>query len=202
MQKHLSANSKKIQNFRLSQKLGLIPIGLILVSSAIFSIWAYSNYQNILNPHKEEEATVIEQDPSVLYDDPEMNDYGLSNEPITPESQDSSLVSPPTSSPQPTAPQRPSTSQPSPDSSIPNEVTTIINSLESQGIKNNPNINLDTSSIPDGTTVRINRSSWSQNGNSGTVDGIINIFGQDRNGTLNFLKTDSRWVVSGYSLDS
>lgn len=88
--------------------------------------------------------------------------------------------------------------------SMPSGVTAAINSIEANGIKSSPYIasSLDTSNLPDGTTIRFDRSSWSSfSSESGSVKAIATIYGQNYPGSVTFSLSGGSWKASGYSLE-
>lgn len=185
-----SANSKNLQKFQLQQKARSLILVLIIVVPILLGIVAYAAYRQAIAP-KAETATTPQT---------------LAAETAGEVSSDTGDQAPASIDPN-TAVSNGATSSSSGNassaSSLPAGVTTAMNSIEANGIKGNPYVsgNLDTTSVPDGTSVRFNRSSWKQlSDTSGTADASVTYFGQNKAGTVTFDLSNGTWQVSGYSL--
>lgn len=187
----LSANSQNIKKFQLQQKArGFLVIFAIGVP-VFLAMLAYLYYQDATQQNKttatnqtEEAIALPETVPSQTTDPAQSVGGGV-------------IPSSPA-----TTPGQVSSNQPS--GSIPAGVQTAINSIEANGIKGNAYVSssLDTSSIPSGTSIRFERSSWTQYSDIlGSVNATISILGQTRTGSVTFGVTEGAWKATGYSLN-
>jgi hypothetical protein len=84
---------------------------------------------------------------------------------------------------------------------MPQGVCTVIESVEKDGLKNNPYVSADTSQVPAGTTVQIDRSSWRAVApDNNTVDFKTTIAGTTYQGTATLQLIGSVWKVTTYNL--
>jgi hypothetical protein len=97
-----------------------------------------------------------------------------------------------------------SQSQESQGSAIPDGLETALSSIESNGIKGSLYVSskFNTSSIPDGTTISFDRSSWQKTSDSaGSIKATVAVYGQSRSGSVTFTKSGGVWQATGYSLN-
>ncbi len=107
----------------------------------------------------------------------------------------------PTTSTTPTVENAPGTAAPT--STMPEGVTAALNSIEQNGMKSNPYITADTSNIPNGTVVSVDRTSWTTYGTDmGSVTTTMSLKGTTKKGTLTFQLLYGSWKVVGYSIES
>lgn len=198
---NLSANSKNIKNFQVQQKFKGILVVFIIGVPVVIAILSYTAYRNYINPSspvaestEDQIATnqdpTLEQingvDPNAPIDTSGLGVGGASGGGSTPSAGGSAA-------PTPTPTQ----------SGIPEGVTVAVNSIEANGIKNSPYVALDTSGVPDGTVIKIDRSTWTPySADQGAISGTITAYGQTRNGSLTFNVIDGTWRVVSYSVDS
>ncbi len=190
---NLSANSKNVQNFRSRQRFRVVYIVLIIGMPFLIGFVAYGEYKRAVSP-----VNSLNEAPQEAFTD----DGSISNQvPSSP---------PSSSSPSTESPQTPTNSGSSNETSkketvtkIPDGVIVAINSIEANGIKNNQYVDIDTTSVPEGTVVRINRESWTQpTPNQVVVNGTVSAYGQSRQGTLTFGKVNGTWKVINYTVAS
>lgn len=85
---------------------------------------------------------------------------------------------------------------------MPAAVTPVLDSIEQSGLKDNPNVTFDTSSIPSGTSVRFDRASWINiSDRISSISGEVSALGQKRTGSLTFELVNSSWKATGYSIN-
>lgn len=195
IQNQLSANSKKLNRFQASQNFKMfLFLVIILVTLGAMPV-GYSFYKNTVDPEGSES---IGQSNLV---DETVSETIAQDQPITPTIEDPASPSSPAGG---YSPSSNPTQQPSaPSSGMPEGVSTALNSIEQSGIRNNSYIAIDTSSIPDGSTIKANRGSWSPVGaDTGSVSGTITIYGQPTNGSLTFQLVGGVWKVVGYAIAS
>ncbi len=192
-----SANSKNIKRFQLSQRFGNLTVLLIIGIPLVLAGVAYSTYRRIIAPPAEEAIAINDAatplDPSQTVNDPYLTIDPTTGAPITSDTPAGTTPSSP--APAPGGAQQPASS------AMPEGVVVAINSIEANGVKNNPYVAVDTSGLPDGVAISIDRGSWTQNGPSeGTVNGYIDYYGQPLGGSLTFTDTGGTWKVTSYSL--
>ena len=191
-----SANSRDLKRFRLMQKLKSASFVVVIGVPLLIGIAAYGLYEGLVNPKPQEEVAVVADFPDTT--DPAV-DAPITTDPNSPVSNGNVSSTPQA----PSAPAGSGSSAAPQTGSMPEGVTVAINSIEQNGIKNNNYVNMDTSSVPDGTVVRANRSSWTAYGNDlGSVAGTISAYGQTKNGSLTFQLVSGTWKVTGYSIDA
>ena len=85
------------------------------------------------------------------------------------------------------------------NTAIPDGACTVILSIEKDGVKNNPSVTFDTTNIPDGTQVVLDRTSWSNFGSAiGAIDGRLTYSNQSYSGSLTFQLLSNGWKVTNY----
>ena len=195
MSSNLSANSQNIKKFQLRQKGKSILLVVIVVTPIFLGAVIYIFYNQYTNQTTSTELVedfdqsyVNETSPEVIFEEPLGED--LSPDTTT------NFSSPSTT---------PNSTGSATTDTIPSGVTSAVNSIEANGIQSNPYIssNLDTSSIPDGSTVKFARDSWVQySPESGTLNATITAYGQPYQGSVTFTLESGSWKVTGYSLNS
>lgn len=106
------------------------------------------------------------------------------------------------SAPQSTAPVAPSSNPSSScgNAAIPSGACVTILSLENSGAKNNPNVTVDTSQLPEGTVFRVDKSTWSQQGTEGgTVDSTATYSSYVYNLSLTLANQGGVWKITNYA---
>lgn len=84
---------------------------------------------------------------------------------------------------------------------MPPGVCDLINSIESQGLKNNHYVNADTSQVPDSNKVIIENDTWKSGANGqGTIQFSAQLGDNTFNGTASLSLTTSGWRVIDYTL--
>lgn len=198
-----SANSQKINRFRLSQKFGNLAILIVIGIPLLLGGVAYATYKRIISP-AENENNVAEQTPEMAGIDPAQTalDPNAMIDPTTGAPIGSTAGGGGSIPPQGSAPASSGQSPArQPAAGIPDGVVVAINSIEANGIKNNPYVSMDTSGIPDGIVVSLDRSSWSpSSADAGSVKGTITYYGTPYNGSVTFNNIGGTWKVVGYSL--
>lgn len=190
---NLSANSKNIKNFQVRQKLRGMLIVLIIGLPLLIGGIAYTAYRSYIAPSNQ----FAETDFDDTSQDTAMLDGSGVIDPNMPVSDDGTATLEAPSVPNPSTPSNTQSGD------MPPGVEVALNSIEANGIKNNPYVTVDTSGIPDGTAVRTDRSTWTQFGpTQGAVNGTISAFGQSRQGSLTFSLVNDVWKVTSYSLDA
>jgi hypothetical protein len=192
---NLSANSKAVNSFR--SKLILYKLVFILCLPIAAAVVYYS--YNFYNQSSIFGTTGQETAPGALLD--ELSDEAATADPINgaPGSVNGNggLTSPP--------PPGPGLQAPTPDASVPmpSSVSAIISSIEDIGLVDNPHVIADTSDIPSGSTVKVNRDSWRWiSSETGNVDGALSYLGYKVNGVLVFNIIDGKWLVIAINTDS
>ncbi len=207
----LSANSQDIQKFQMHQKARSILIVAVVGVPVFLAMLAYLFYRNAISTKQTNSttSTTIEQQLSAE-DTPSSS---IPNETVTtgqdPNQQyfsanpgSSSSTNQSGQSSAPTQQQSPNIQ--STNTGIPQGVETAINSIESNGIKGNPYVssNLDTSQVPIGTSVKFDRSTWSQySESSGSVKVSLSVMGLSKTGSVTFGIEGGSWKATGYSID-
>ncbi len=200
---NLSANSKSLKNFQMQQKMkGLITVAVIGIP-LIIGIVVYQFYLRVTKPSEalttNQEITEIEN--SALPSETPTQEVPPSS---TPNNSAATAPSGGTTSPQTNGTTPGSTTNPGTPvpAAMPNGVSIALNSIEQTGIKNNPYVAADTSSVPEGTTVNANRSSWmSSSSTTGIVSGTVTIMGSTKNGTISFQLISGTWKAVGYTIE-
>jgi hypothetical protein len=83
---------------------------------------------------------------------------------------------------------------------MPAGVCDTINSVEKDGVKNNPYIEADTSQLPSNTTAEVNKHSWKQtDSNNGTIDFVLNVAGSKYNGSAILQNKNGTWKIVSYT---
>ncbi|MCA9329658.1 hypothetical protein KDA11_03360 [Candidatus Saccharibacteria bacterium] len=87
-------------------------------------------------------------------------------------------------------------------SGMPEGVCTIIQSIEKDGLRNNPYIASDTSQVPANGVVKVNASSWTNaSSDAGTVNFTATFGDLTYNGQGNLALVNGSWKVVGYTLN-
>lgn len=190
-----SANSKNIKRFQLSQRFGNLAFIAIIAVPVILGSVAYATYKRMTAPSSDDtEIATLEDAPGTMDFNQPINDM-----PPTGPVADEQLSGGAGSGASGRMP--PSNSQARASNSAPEGVIVAINSIEANGIKNNPYVQMDTSNIPDGAVVSVNRNSWVSEGpDSGTISGTITFNGQPYNGSVVFNNIGGTWKVVSYYL--
>lgn len=196
----LSANSQNIKKFQLQQKARSFLVVLAIGIPVFLAMLAYLYYQDATqrnattSTNQADESIASSDSTSTGFSDPSTQPIDGST--IAPSTTPNSAASPITQAPA-------TTNQPSANT-IPSGVQTAMNSIEASGIKGNPYVasNLDTSSVPSGTSITFDRKSWSQYSDTlGSVNAAINAYGQARTGSVTFGITEGTWKATGYSIN-
>ena len=117
----------------------------------------------------------------------------------------------PTPSPAPTPTPSPTpapTPTPSPGvycgvSGMPEGVCKAIDSIEKNGLKNNPYVSAGTTNVPTELKVTISRSTWKlTNADTGSVSFDASLNGTNYKGSGIFTKSGNDWKVSNYTLSN
>jgi len=88
-------------------------------------------------------------------------------------------------------------------SGMPEGVCNAINSIEKNGLKNNPYVSADTSTVPAELKVTVSRSTWKlTNANTGSVSFDASLNGTNYKGSGIFTKSGNDWKVSSYTLNN
>lgn len=196
-----SANSKNIKRFQTTQKMKGLLVVFIIGIPLVIGIGAYTAYKKYVTPTNKLSQSESNSDITTNPYSPNVIDP---NTPVQNPTSDNPSQTP---APQSNTPQSnialPNTgSNQLQTGGMPPGVTTAINSIERNGIKNNQYVAIDTSSVPDGTVIRLDRNSWSQFGpENGSINGTITAFGQTQQGSLTFGVVDGIWKVVSYSID-
>ncbi|MCA9347995.1 hypothetical protein KC867_01140 [Candidatus Saccharibacteria bacterium] len=188
----LSANSKNMNKFHATQGLKTLTALLFVAGMGGIGYWTHASYQNLINPKPE--ALAVSADADNPYQDTgpiivDVTDEGFVDNSVS--NHDSPIT--------PSAPSQSSTNTVS--SALTDEIQNIINSLESQGIKGNPHVTADTSFIPDGATIIVDRSSWiQQNSFYGSLSGTVTLDGQTSNGIATLQNLNGSWQITEFSV--
>lgn len=194
---YMSANSKNLRNFQAKQKFKLLFSGMVIIAPlAIGGLW----YVNRNGENESSSIPIAISDPSSgIIDDSQLIDQTVAQE-----SNDGSVAQTVPSAPSNQGVPSGSTSNSASDlGGLPAGVTTAVNSIESSGIKGNPYVasSIDTTMLPEGTTVSFNRSSWnSSESGSGTMAASLSASGQVFNGVITFSSIGGSWKATGYSI--
>lgn len=195
----LSANSQDIQKFQAHQKARSFLVVLVIGVPVFIAMLAYLFFQDsIWKPQKNTSNPVGQVQPT--------DDFGLSpsaDQSTTPNTALPNISSDPTNPDSPVS-QSPSTSPQPSSATIPDGVINAVNSIEANGINNNPYIssNLDTSQIPSGTSITFHRSSWFQfNETLGSLSVSASVLGTTKDGTVIFGIEDGSWKAVDYSFE-
>jgi type IV secretory pathway VirB10-like protein len=109
----------------------------------------------------------------------------------------------PTPSPAPTPTPTPSPGVYCGVSGMPEGVCKAIDSIEKNGLKNNPYVSADTSTVPTELKVTISRSTWKlTNADTGSVSFDASLNGTNYKGSGIFTKSGNDWKVSSYTLSN
>jgi len=88
-------------------------------------------------------------------------------------------------------------------SGLPEGVCSAIDSIEKNGLKNNPYVSADTSTVPAELKVTVSRSTWKlTNANTGSVSFDASLNGTNYKGSGIFTKSGNDWKVSSYTLSN
>jgi hypothetical protein len=199
-----SANSKNIKRFQASQKMKNILFVFIVGIPITIGVVAYIAYRRYVTPSN----ALIENSSNSVIENPEsintLNpNAATQNNPST-DNPDASNATPPGSQQNNSqAPSDTSEQSRSQNDTVPPGVISAINSIEKNGMKNNPYVAFDTSSIPDGTVIRLERKSWTQfASDGGSVEGTVSAYGKTNRGMLTFGLVDGSWKVVSYMIDA
>ncbi len=84
---------------------------------------------------------------------------------------------------------------------VPAGVCSAIDSIEKNGAKNNEYVVANTSGLPDGTKITIDRASWQQTAPEfGKTSGKVSYGGKTYDGVIFFNLQREKWVVTSYEL--
>lgn len=194
----VSANTKNVHKFALQQKARGILFVVVIVVPVFLGAVAYLTYTDMVSQQDETTAVATESTPEQT----SPSTQAPSSEIIAP--------APPTSE-NPTqsqgassTPQSSPTPRSAPSSALPDGLVTALNSIETNGLKGSAYVSssFDTSSIPDGTSISFNRSSWvKESDTSGSISGTVFLFGQPQNGSVRFVESGGVWRATGYTLN-
>lgn len=178
---HFSANSKSLKSFRTRQKLRVALIAAIIGIPIVVAIAAFSYYQQAINP----------QSQPVAVEDTEMTGPYMPGPDMPSFPQDSP------------ASQSISTTPDTLSQAMPEGVTVVLNSVEQTGIKSSAYVAADTSAVPLGTSVKVDRASWTAfSSQLGSVNAVFTVSGQPYNGTLTFENINAGWRITGFSISN
>jgi len=202
-----SANSKSLKSFQLQQKLRSLMLVAVIGVPLLGGIIAYQLYSRVIRPAEEQKASQELANANSAADAQNVSNTTTITDPAATTGNTSS---PTTATPSPSATPKSSSTKPNTGSSattapagMPAGVTVALNSIEQNGIRNNPYVAADTSSVPEGTVVKADRASWKAYSESmGTVTGTISIQGQVHTGSVTFELVSGSWKATGYSIDS
>jgi hypothetical protein len=195
----VSANTKNVHKFALQQKArGMLFLVVIVVPVFIAGI-AYLVYQDTVS--QQEVGTAA----SVAVQDPESIDQAIN--PDSTQAPNTEITPP--APPSVDTPQSPGSSNQggtatTQSSKIPSGLETALKSIETNGIKGSAYVSskFNTNSIPDGTTISFDRSSWSKiSDTSGSIKGTVYIYGQPQKGSVTFTESGGVWRATGYALN-
>lgn len=192
----LSSNSQNIKKFQLHQKTRTIILILVIGIPVFLAMLAYLFYQDAIKLNKPQTTNSITEESST---ESTLGDSSVSNETID----DSAPLQAPADSPM-SSPAQTSPSQPTTQSGIPDGVIAAINSIEANGVNNNPYIDasLDTSQIPVGTKITFDRNSWVVFSDTlGSTNISASILGENKTGSVTFSSESGTWKATGYSID-
>jgi len=84
---------------------------------------------------------------------------------------------------------------------MPEGVCVAIGSIEKNGLKNNPYVSYDTTSVPDNTQVSIDRLSWQQNADvTSSVKFTASVGNVNYKGSATFSEVNGTWKVIAFSI--
>lgn len=175
----------------------MIVIGIILAISAIISFMVIRSYlggqeSSVVTPTQQTGTTDSQDD--LAETQAEAAEYAVGTE-------DSTQTPSQTTNPGTSTATTPASQAPCGVAAIPQGACTAILSLERQGLKNNPHVNADTSQIPDGGALAINKQSWaSSNSESGAVQFTATYAGETHQGTGYLQVINGIWKVVNYTL--
>ncbi len=206
----LSANSKNIKSFLFKQKFyrfaslfilpGAIVIGLFVYVTLRYDLVSHlpiqSQTSQLVELREGGQAATDSSNGAVVTQGTTPGTSGAvksNGQPMTQAELEKLYGPKPVAIPAPT---------PSYSKTIPDTIPAILDSIEKTGVKNNPNVAMDTSSIPDGTTVVFDRTSWINiTDTTSSISGTVSALGQKRTGYLTFTQTNNIWKVTGYSIN-
>lgn len=167
-------------------------LGLTAVAAVFFVVQGLRFYQNERN-----------WGGVPLLSEQEVAESVTGNEPISEVPADSSIDSQESGGQAPATSSTPTT-QPNAGSAcgsnIPSGACTAIESIETEGIKVSKYVLVDTSQMPEGTTVKFNRASWAASGSDmAAISGDLVYSGQPYKVNVTFALQNSQWVATGYS---
>jgi hypothetical protein len=191
----VSANTKHVHKFELQQKARSILFVVVIVVPVFIATVAYLIYRDTVSDQAQPQtdATVTFNPESIS----QVNGSAATQEPST-------EIIPPAPPSVDSSSQATGSSIANPSSGFPEGLETAVSSIESNGIKGNPYVSskFNTSSIPDGTTISFDRSSWQNTSDSaGSIKAIVTAYGQSRSGSVTFTKSGGVWQATGYALD-
>jgi cytoskeletal protein RodZ len=208
---NLSVNSHQIKKFKIIQNAKIIIVFFVVASIGVGAWFAYDYYQKAvseLNGTSQDES-ISSTGPitgSVENDNGDVISLDDSNpvQPISPSSTPDGTSSVGGSNPStpPSSPSSPGSTAPAP--AAPSGVVTAINSIESSGIKGSAYVSptLDTSQLPNGTTIVFDRSSWvGLSAETGSIKATASVAGQTLNTNITFGLSGGSWKAIGYSLN-
>lgn len=84
---------------------------------------------------------------------------------------------------------------------MPEGVCTVINSINQDGLKNNPLVTFDTSEIPSLAKATIYKNTWKSNAETlSQVEVSLSVLGKKKTGILYIQLLDTTWKATGYSI--
>lgn len=201
----VSANTKNLQKFQVAQKARSMLFIAAIVVPLFLATAAYVTYTSITSPNNNEE------DLNAVFEGAEPITGGAAGSSDAPNTEITPPAPPSTEASGSGATQSPqqnggssSSAAAGSSSSVPTALNTALKSIEANGIKGSAYVssNLDTSQIPDGTSISFNRSSWSPVGSrTGSIKATVTAYGQPRTGSVTFEESGGVWRATGYSLD-
>lgn len=190
----VSANTRNVHKFALQQKARSILFVVVIVVPVFIGAVAYIAYTNMTGTQD-----TANLDGSATLGNPEGIDPANTSESTQVPNTEITPPAPPSVD---TPNQSSGGGTQGAASALPPGLTTALNSIEANGIKGSAYVSssLDTSSIPDGSSVTFDRSSWSKESETaGTIKGTLYIYGQPQNGSVRFVETGGVWRATGYS---
>lgn len=202
----LSSNSQNIKKFQLQQKARSFIVVLVIGVPVFLGMLAFLYYQDatkqnkvFTNPIQNNEAIYLGDENSITSDPNQISPGQPVDGGATPNYSNPANPNATNNSPAPGQ----SVSQPT-MGGIPADLTSALNSIESNGIKGSPYVSsdLDTSNIPSGTSIQFDRGSWSPQSDSiGSINASISILGTSKSGSVTFSNTGGSWKATGYTLN-